>query len=349
MSNIELIDTLAAEGVLSVEEFEQLLTTYTAADRDHATSIAYRIAREHFGSTLLAWGVVDVTNHCIKDCYYCGLCRSNEELERYRLTVPEVIDCCAAGHALGFRTFVLQGGEDPEYTDDVIDDMIWQVRKRFPDSAITLAFGERPRSSYERYFAAGADRYLLRHESADAEQFARVHPRRMTLANRIRCLEDLASIGYDTGCGMMVGTPFQTPAHLARDLAFLADFDPAIVAVGPFIPARSTRFADQPRGSVEKTLFVLSLLRIMLPDAGIPVVSSIGTAHPRGREMAIMAGANIVMPNLTPPEERAKFSVFDGKLTGGVEVAEGVEKLKRRLDAIGYTLQPERGDFRRRK
>lgn len=348
MSNTDLIDRLATQGVLGVDEFEELLATYTPADRDHAASLAYRIARDRFGTALHAWGVIDVTNNCVKDCFYCGICRGNESADRYRLTLQEILESCAEGHALGFRTFVLQGADDPEFSDDVIVDVVWKVRKRFPDTAIALAFGERSRASYQRYFDAGADRYLLRHESADAEHFAQLHPRRSTLANRIRCLEDLQAIGFQTGPGMLVGMPFQGPRQLAQDLVFLADFDPAFASVGPFLPSHATRFADTPAGSVEKTLFVLSLVRILLPDAGIPVLPAMAVVHPRGREMAVMAGANIVLPNLTPAAERAKFATYDGKLTTGAEAAQGVELLQRRMAAIGYTLAPDRGDYQRR-
>jgi len=349
VSNIELIDRLAADGVLAEEDLEVLLATYTAADRDYAASLAYRIARGRFGTNLHAWGVIDITNNCSKDCFYCGLCRSNEALERYRLSTEEVLACCSEGHRLGIRTFVLQAAEDPDFGDDVADDLIWRVRKGFPDSAIALSFGERSRAAYQRYFDAGADRYLLRHETADADHYAQLHPRRSTLANRIRCLEDLKSIGFETGSGMLVGTPFQTPLRLARDLLFLADFDPALVTVGPFLPASTTKFAEAPAGSVEKTLFVLSLVRIILPNADLPVMTSIATAHPRGREMAVMAGANIVMPNLTPPAERAKYALYDGRGTLGADAADGLEILKRRMAAIGYTLASDRGERRTRR
>lgn len=349
MSNIDLIDRLAADGVLAEEEFTELLATYTAADRDYAAALAYRIARGQFGTQLHAWGVIDLTNHCSKDCFYCGLCRSNEALERYRLSTEDVLRCCAEGHDLGIRTFVLQAAEDPEFGDDVADDLIWRVRKGFPDSAIALSFGERSRAAYQRYFDAGADRYLLRHETADAEHFAQLHPRRSTLANRIRCLEDLKSIGFETGCGMMVGTPYQTPLRLARDLLFIADFDPALVTVGPFLPSSSTKFTGSPAGSVEKTLFMLSLVRIILPDADLPVMTSIATAHPRGREMAVMAGANVVLPNLTPPADRAKYSLYDGRVTLGRDAAEGLAILMKRMAAIGYTLASDRGERQRRK
>lgn len=345
MSNIDLIDRLADEGVLSVEEFTELLSTYTAPDRDRAASLAYRMARAEFGCDLHAWGVIDISNICVRDCYYCGICRANEDVERYRLTVSEVLACCAEGHRLGFRTFLLRSAEDPEITDDFVEDMIWQIRKRFPGSAIALALGEHSRQTYERYFSAGADRYLLRHESADPEHYAQLHPRRMTLANRTRALQDLKDIGFQTGPGMLVGAPHQTAERLAKDLVFLADFDPALASVGAFLPTPGTKYAETPPGSLEKTLFVLSLVRIMLPDAGIPVLPSVASLHSRAREMAVMAGANILLPNLTPTVERGKFAPYDGLLTLGAEAADGFEKLTHRMGAIGYGFACDRGDL----
>jgi len=348
VANTELIDALAADGALSLDEFEKLLTTYTAADRDHAASRAYRIAREQFGTHLGAWGVVSVSNVCTKDCLYCGLRRSNDTIERFRLSVDEVLGACDAGHRLGIRAFYLEGGDDPELTDESMEHVIWQVKKRFGDSDVILEFGERSRTTFECYFEAGGDAYVLRHESADADHFASLHPRRMTLANRIRCLEDLKAVGFSTGCGMMIGSPFQTPAHLARDLAFIADFDPASVSIGPFVPSASTEFADQPAGSIDKTLFVLSLVRIMMPTVDLPVLTSVATVHPRGREMAVMAGANVVMPNLTPTVDRAKFAPYDHKIVSGAEAAEGFEILSRRMAAIGYTIGPTAPEPRHR-
>lgn len=348
VANTELIDALAADGALSLDEFEKLLTTYTAADRDHAASKAYRIARQQFGTSLTAWGVVSVSNVCTKECLYCGLRRSNEQVERFRLSPEDVVTAWAEGHRLGFRTVYLEGGDDPELTDESMEHVIWLVKKQFGDSTVTLEFGERTRGTYERYFEAGGDAYVLRHESADADHFASLHPRRMTLANRIRCLEDLKAVGFSTGCGMMIGSPFQTPAHLARDLAFIADFDPASVSIGPFVPSASTEFADQPAGSIDKTLFVLSLVRIMMPTVDLPVLTSVATVHPRGREMAVMAGANVVMPNLTPTVDRAKFAPYDHKIVSGAEAAEGFEILSRRMAAIGYSIGPTAPEPRHR-
>lgn len=344
MSNIRLIDRFAAGEFPGVDAAESLLATCTRDDRDHAASLAYRVARERFGTKLHAWGVVDLSNCCARDCYYCGLSREHGDVERYRMTTDEVLGCCAEGHRLGFRTFLFQGGEDPELTDDVMVDVIWQVRKKFPDSAIALEFGERSRDTYQRYFDAGADRYLLPHITADAEHFAQLHPRRVTLQHRIRCLEDLKDVGFGVGAGMLVGVPYQTPRTLAHDLAFLVDFAPEYVTVGPFLPAHATRFADAPAGKIDKVLFVLSLVRLLLPDAGLPVLTSVATLHPRGRELAVMAGANIVMPNLTPADIRASFAMYDGRVTAGPEAVEGLQKLTSRMDAIGYTLASDRFD-----
>ncbi len=346
--NRELIDALVAEGMLPRDDLVELISTFTPEDRDHATSKAYKITRARFGDSVYAAGVVEISNHCARDCYYCGLRHSREGLDRFRLTPDEIVECCQVGYDSGIRTFVLTGGDDVEVSDDLAEDVIWRIRRRFPDSAITLSLGEQPRSRYQRYFDAGADRYVLRHETANAAHFAQLHPRRETLASRVRCLEDLRDIGFQTGCGMMVGSPFQTPEYLAEDLEFLADFSPELVDVGPFLPHHATPLGEHPAAPVDLTLFMISLVRIVLPDVVMPVTSALGTLHRRGRELGIMAGANAVMPNLTPLDVRPLYELFDHQVTLGAEAVEGISVLKKRLDAIGYQIVVDRGDFRER-
>lgn len=347
MLNTELIDRLQAQGRLELGEFERLFATYTAADRDHATAAAYGVARERFGAGLYLWGVVEISNHCARDCYYCGLRNENATLPRYRMTTDEILAACADGYAHGCRTIVLQAGEENASEDDGVDELIWAIRKQFPDVAIALALGEHTRATYQRYYDAGADRYLLRHETADPEHYAALHPRRRTWASRVASLHQLREIGYQVGAGMMVGSPFQGPAQLARDLEFLANFRPEVALVGPYLPAAATPLGDHPAGSMDKVLFTLSLVRLMLPDVLLPVLSSVGSLHPRGREMAVMAGANAVSPSLTPAPYRALYAPFDHRVLSGVEAVEGVERLAARMDAIGYELVSERGDVRR--
>ena len=346
MANTDLIDRLAAEGTLSAPELEALLSTYTPADREYATSRAYKVARARFGTALHAWGVIQITNECARDCYFCGIANTAADVTRYRLTPEQILGCCEEGYRLGFRTFVLQGANDPDFTDDLTTDLIWTIRRKFPDCAITLALGERPKSSYQKFFDAGADRYLLRHETADAEHFGQLHPRRNTLANRMRCLRDLKEIGFQTGPGMLVGAPFQTPERIAKDLAFLAEFRPQVVVVGPFLPSPTAKLADHPAGSLEGTLFVLSLIRLMLPDALLPALASLTRLHPRGRELAVMSGANVLLPNLTPPDLRSHFGSCDAGRLSDEGVAAETARITKRMADLGYTFGHDRGDYR---
>lgn len=341
VSNTHLIDRLHADGGLALDEYEELLSTYTPADRDHATSLAYRVARDRFGPRLLMWGVVEIANACARDCYFCGLRASNTSLERYRLTREEILAACADGHRRGCRTLLLQGGEEAASEDDGLDDLIWAIRKKFPDASIALALGEHSHTTYRRLYAAGADRYLLGHVTADAEHYAQLHPRRRTWAGRLRSLADLRDIGYQVGAGMLVGMPLQTPHHLAEDLAFLQSFRPEIALVGTFRPTPDAPLGDQPAGSFERTLFLLSLVRILLPDVLLPCLTSVACAHARGRELAVMAGANVVAPNLTPARYQALYAPYAGKATTGVETLDGLDRLAERMSAIGYRLVGE--------
>lgn len=347
-TNTELIDRLIAEGMLPHEELTRLLTTFSAEDRDYASSKAYKIARARFGDGIYLWGLIALSNQCARDCFYCGLRNSREGLDRYRMTADEILACCRQGYDAGVRTFVLAAGDDPDVTDELAREVVWRIRRTFPNCAITLALGQRARSEYQRSFDAGADRYLLRHESADADHFALLHPRRESLATRVRCLEDLRHIGFHAGCGMMVGSPFQKPEHLARDLEFLADFSPELVDVGPFLPHHDTPLGMHPAGPIGLTLFVMSLVRIILPDVLMPVATAIGSLHRRGRELGIMAGANAAMTNLTPQELRPLYELYDNQVTVGAEGVEGLDALKQRIEAIGYRTVVDKGDFKER-
>lgn len=336
VSNIALLDRLADAGSLTVDEYEALIDGFTPADRDHATSLAYKVTRDRFGAALYPWGRVSLTNLCSRDCFSCDLCRGEAKPDPFRLTTAEAVARCGLGYELGCRTFLLEAGQDPEFTDEAAEEVIWAIKKKFPDCALTLAFGERSRESLQLYFDAGADRYLLRHDAADPELFARLHPRRLTLANRIRCLEDLSAIGYQTGAGLLVGSPGQTPRHLAQDLAFLTDFRPATVTLAPFLPSfASPRFADEPKGPLGLTLFVLSLVRLSLPDTLLPVMPAMSVAHASGRELAVMAGANVLLPNLTLLNEESDVP----------ELRQRLAKARSRLSDMGYEFVAERGDY----
>ncbi len=339
----ERVERLYETGTLPREELLALL-----GEREAASALLFERARErqreHFGNRVYLRGLIEFTSCCRNDCYYCGLRRSNRDCERYHLTAEQILDCCARGYALGLRTFVLQGGEDPRDTDVWVCALVRRIREAFPDCAVTLSIGEKSRESYRAFREAGADRYLLRHETADPAHYRQLHPEAMSWENRMRCLRDLRALGFQTGAGMMVGSPFQTAEHLVTDLLFLRELAPEMIGIGPFIPHARTPFRDQPAGSVELTVFLLGILRLMHPRALLPATTALGTLDPLGREKGLLAGANVIMPNLSPADVRGKYLLYDGKLCTGEEAAESRDRLAERLLAIGYEVAVSRGD-----
>lgn len=341
----KLLDILAQQGRLERQDFLTLLQGRTPALQQEA-AVRARILREKvFGQGIYLRGLIEFSSYCHNDCYYCGLRRSNAAAQRYRLTPEQVLACCRNGHALGFRTFVLQSGDDSYWTDQRLVPLIQAIKSDYPDSAITLSVGERSFASYQALRQAGADRYLLRHETATPQHYRHLHPAAMSWQRRQQCLRDLRSLGYQVGAGFMVGSPGQTLEHLAEDLFFLSTFRPEMVGIGPFMPQHDTPFAGEPAGSVELTLFLLSLLRLMLPNGLLPATTALGSLHPRGRELGICAGANVVMPNLSPEDARQKYQIYDHKLSLGAESAEGLADLQRRLQEINCCIASGRGDF----
>ena len=304
--------------------------------------------REVYGDEVFVRGLIEVSSHCRNDCRYCGLRRSNRSAERYRLVPEEVLSCCDTGYDLGFRTFVLQGGEDPALTDAVVCDMVSRIKAAHPDCAVALSLGERSRASYQALRDAGADRYLLRHETADAAHYARLHPPELTLERRLACLRDLREIGYQVGCGFMVGSPGQTSATLAEDLRLVEELRPEMCGIGPFVPHHATPFAEEPAGSVALTCYLLSLLRLIDPRLLLPATTALATLDPRGRERGMLAGANLAMPNLSPMDVREKYELYDNKAHAGSEAAEGLAELRRRMESVGCRVVVDRGDARRR-
>lgn len=341
---IELIDQLAATHSLSTSEYAVLLRQYDADTAAYAASLADQTRRKIFGTSIYIRGLIEISNYCKNNCLYCGIRRSNRDCERYRLTSEQILACCSEGEALGFRTFVLQGGEDPYFSDEVLCALLREIKARHPHCAVTLSMGERSRESYEALFAAGADRYLLRHETANDAHYRMLHPQELTLKNRMRCLRHLREIGYQVGCGFMVGSPYQTPEYLAEDLKFIETFRPEMCGIGPFVPHHATPFADFPAGTVEATTFLLSLIRLIHPKILLPATTALGTIHPMGRELGIQAGANVVMPNLSPTSERKKYELYDNKICTGDESAQCRGCLDRRMQSIGYELVVARGD-----
>ena len=333
------------QGQLNQEEYPELLKLYKDQKTiDLLKQEAVRIQKKYFGNKIYTRGLVEFTNYCRNDCYYCGIRRSNTNAVRYRLTKEEILQCCENGHELGFRTFVLQGGEDPWFNDERMVDIIQTIKKNYPDCAITLSIGEKSKESYRKFREAGADRYLLRHETANEEHYRYLHPENLSLSNRKQCLYDLKELGYQIGAGFMVGAPGQTMENLAEDLVFLKELNPHMVGIGPFIPHHDTKFAKEEAGNVELTLFLLSVIRIMLPKVLLPATTALGTLDPRGREKGFQTGANVVMPNLSPVKNRKQYELYDNKICTGEEAAECRGCLSRRARSVGYEIVKDRGD-----
>lgn len=345
MNNLKLIEKLNKNGILTKSEFVDLIKTYTNSDLKFAQQTAVEISKNHFGNKIYIRGLIEFTNICKQDCFYCGLRCSNSSAERYRLTKEDILLCCDEGYKMGFRTFVLQGGEDPYFDDEMMCNIVKSIKTKYPDCAITLSIGERSRSSYQKLFEAGADRYLLRHETANETHYSKLHPSNLSLANRKDCLRNLKEIGFQTGCGFMVGSPYQTAESIAEDLIFIRELTPHMVGIGPFIPHKDTPFKSEPQGSLELTLFLLALVRIMLKNVLLPSTTALGTISPNGREQGILSGANVVMPNLSPLSVRSKYMLYNNKISTGCEAAEGLTDLKNRINSIGYDIIVSRGDF----
>lgn len=341
----DLMDKLEQEQRLSMGEFVNLITEHTDLDSQYLFKKANRVRELYFGRAVYIRGLIEFTNFCKNGCYYCGIRHSNHKAPRYRLSPEEILECCEKGYDLGFRTFVLQGGEDGYFTDERLTGIISSIKAQFPDCALTLSIGEKPKESYEAYFRAGADRYLLRHETADAEHYRKLHPGKLTLEHRKQCLHDLKEIGFQVGAGFMVGSPGQRAEHLAKDLLFLKELEPQMVGIGPFLSHQDTPFRHCGNGSLEQTLFMLGLVRLMLPAVLLPATTALGTLHPQGRELGIGAGANVVMPNLSPQNVRKKYMLYDNKISTGLEAAESVKDLKERMEKIGYEVVTSRGDW----
>ena len=340
-----LIDKLEKNQILSKEEFVRLLAISEKDDIDYLTERAKCIRDDIYGKRVFIRGLIEISNYCKNDCYYCGIRRSNKNAQRYRLSKEQILSCCENGYELGFRTFVMQGGEDAFFKDEVVCDIVSSIKERYPDCAVTLSLGERSTKSYSKIKEAGADRYLLRHETFDNTHYNKLHPVELDPENRKRCLRDLKALGYQTGTGIMVGSPYQTLENIAEDLLFIKELNPEMIGIGPFIPHKDTPFKDFESGTMEMTLRLISILRLLCPKALIPATTALGTISPQGREKGILAGANVIMPNLSPKEDRKKYMLYNDKLSDGEEAAEGLNKLKESMRKIGYEIVEDRGDF----
>lgn len=339
-----LIDKLEKNQILSKEEFVRLLAISEKDDIDYLTERAKSVRDDIYGKRVFIRGLIEISNYCKNDCYYCGIRRSNKNAQRYRLSKEQILSCCENGYELGFRTFVMQGGEDAFFKDDVVCDIVSSIKERYPDCAVTLSLGERSTESYRKMKEAGADRYLLRHETFDNTHYNKLHPVELDPENRKRCLRDLKALGYQTGTGIMVGSPYQTLENIAEDLLFIKELNPEMIGIGPFIPHKDTPFKDFESGTMEMTLRLISILRLLCPKALIPATTALGTISPQGREKGILAGANVIMPNLSPKEDRKKYMLYNDKLSDGEEAAEGLNKLKESMRKIGYEIVEDRGD-----
>ena len=342
----EIVKEVQKKQNIMLEELYVILDE-NALEED--VQFLYKSAREVadrvYGKRIFKRGLIEFTNYCKNDCYYCGIRRSNACAQRYRLDKETILDCCKRGYELGYRTFVLQGGEDGYFTDERICEIVSEIHQKYPDCAITLSIGEKSKESYQKYFDAGANRYLLRHETANEEHYSKLHPAELSLNQRKQCLWDLKEIGYQVGCGFMVDSPYQTVETLYEDLQFIKELEPHMVGIGPFIPQNETPFAKESAGTLEMTLRLLAVIRLIHPHVLLPATTALGTIHKYGREFGILAGANVVMPNLSPADVREKYKLYDNKACTGNEAAEGDINLQRRMQEIGYELVCDRGDY----
>ncbi len=342
----QLIDKLYLTRSLEPDEYKALIDNRSPELSEYIFEKARTVRIQNYGNDVYIRGLIEFTNYCKNDCLYCGIRRSNCNAERYRLTKEEILECCSTGYELGFRTFVLQGGEDGHYSTEKMTELIRAIKSAYPDCALTLSVGEKSHETYKAYFDAGADRYLLRHETANAQHYNKLHPEVMSLESRKKCLYDLKEIGFQVGCGFMVGSPFQTTDCLVDDLMFIKELEPHMVGIGPFIPHHGTPFADESAGTLELTLYLLAIIRLMLPAVLLPATTALGTIHPEGRELGILAGANVVMPNLSPVSVRQKYMLYDNKICTGDEAAECRYCLQKRVESIGCRIAVSRGDHK---
>ena len=341
----DIVEYIKKEKQITKEQLKILLELTEKADIEYLMKEASKTAKTSFGNNIYIRGLIEFTNYCRNDCYYCGIRNSNHNAKRYRLTNEQILNCCDIGYELGFRTFVLQGGEDTFFNDYKICLLVSSIKDKYPDCAVTLSIGEKTKESYKAFFNAGADRYLLRHETANESHYRMLHPEYMSLESRKRCLYNLKEIGYQTGCGFMVGSPYQTVETIYEDLLFILSLKPEMVGIGPFIPHKDTPFKDEKAGTLDMTLKLLAIIRLLCPKVFLPATTALGTIDPIGRELGVLAGANVVMPNLSPSDVRNKYSLYNNKICSGCEAAENINDLNKRFEQIGYKIIVSRGDY----
>ncbi|MCI5853439.1 MAG: [FeFe] hydrogenase H-cluster radical SAM maturase HydE [Firmicutes bacterium] len=338
----KLIEQLREKKNLTDGQLKELIET-DVYDKELFAS-AVDIREKAYGKDVYIRGLIEISSYCKNDCYYCGIRKSNDKAQRYRLSREEILECCVTGYDLGFRTFVLQGGEDPYFTDERICGIVSEIKEKFPGCAVTLSLGEKSRESYQQYFDAGADRYLLRHETAGADHYKKLHPEDLSQEHRMQCLQDLKEIGYQVGSGFMVGSPYQKTEDLISDLRFLQELQPDMIGIGPFITHQDTPFREFTSGELTLCLRMVAILRHLFPEVLLPATTALGTIHPNGRELGLLAGANVVMPNLSPVGVREKYSLYDNKICTGEEAAECRGCLENRVASAGFQIVVDRGD-----
>jgi len=341
----DIIDKIYKEHNSNYEDLSIVLNNISFETSEYLFEKAQKVSTSIFGKKVYVRGLIEFTNYCKNNCFYCGIRSGNKNVDRYRLTKEDILSCCKNGYDLGMRTFVLQGGEDNYYTDEIMVDIISSIRKNYEDCAITLSLGERTKETYQKYFDAGANRFLLRHETINSEHYQKLHPESLNIQNRVQCLYNLKEIGFQVGTGFMVGSPYQKIENIVEDILFIKKFSPQMIGLGPFIPHKDTIFKDEASGSVDLTLVILALVRLMNPNALIPATTALGTVDKMGREKGILAGANVLMPNLSPVRVREKYLLYDNKICTGEEAAECKYCLENRIKKIGYELVVDRGDF----
>ena len=342
-----LIDKLESTHSLELKEYEYLITNRNLEATKYLAEKAINTRKSIYENYIYIRGLIEISNICQNDCLYCGIRKSNKNCDRYRLTENEILECCEEGYNLGFRTFVLQGGEDLYFTDEVLCSIIKNIKTKYPDIAITLSLGERTKESYQKLFESGADRYLLRHETADFKHYQQLHPKEMSFNNRIKCLYNLKEIGYQVGCGFMVGSPFQTSLSLAQDLKFIEEFKPDMCGIGPFISHKDTPFKNEQNGNLELTCYLLSIIRLIHPPVLLPATTALASISKDGQEQGILAGANVIMPNLSPSNVRDKYTLYNNKATTGTESAQNKLELIKKMKNIGYEIITDRGDIKK--
>ena len=341
----KLIDFLSENHYLSEDDYLYLIKNRNEETAEYLRQKADKVRREIYGNKIFVRGLIEISNVCKNDCYYCGIRSSNKNCDRYKLSESDILSCCENGYNSGFRTFVLQGGEGV-FSVDFICDIVKKTKEKHPDCAVTLSLGEYEKSDYEKMKNAGADRYLLRHETICKNHYEKLHPQNMSYENRIRCLKDLKDLKFQVGCGFLVGSPYQSEETIAKEFKFIEEFSPEMCGIGPFIPQKDTPFKNEKSGTAEETAYYLSIIRLIKPNILLPATTALGTIKQGGRELGILSGANVLMPNLSPENTRKKYALYDNKLATGVESAEQIENLKKQMQNIGYEIITDRGDIK---